>query len=118
MTGRLDGAPNHVAGTVPDIGPPGEPKDGIAPRVVATSVESDTAGPTWLDEDGLVGLVAGGPLVVVLGAVGAIVDPGRGAAAFPSDELHAGISTPIANAIRAATKYWRLTSPKPAERRS
>jgi len=112
MTGRVDGALNQVAGTVPVIGPPGEAKDGIAPRVVATSVESAGAGAAWLDGGGLVVLLVA---VVVGGAVAIVDDAGRGAVASPPDLLQAGISTQMATAVRTATRHRRITSPRPAE---
>lgn len=99
MTGSVDGASNQVAGTVPLMGPPGEENDGIAPRVVATSVESADADDAWLEGRG----------------AAADGDAGRGAAALPPDSPQAVISTHMAKAVRPATRHRRLTSPGPAE---
>jgi hypothetical protein len=100
----VEGALNQVAGTVPVLGPPGEANDGIAPLVVATSVEPAGAGSASLDGTE--------PLLVVGGAV--LVDSGPGRAVFPLDLLHAGSSTQMASAARTATRHRRLTSPATA----
>jgi hypothetical protein len=69
MTGTVDGALCQVAGTVPVIGPPGEANAGMAPWVVATSVESAGADAAWVDGGEVILLL----LLLVAAAVPAIV---------------------------------------------
>jgi hypothetical protein len=57
MTGRVEGAPCQVAGTVPLRGPPGTRKLGMAPRVVATSVHP--GGATGIESAALGSVVLG-----------------------------------------------------------
>ena len=65
----MDGALCQVAGTVPVIGPPGEAKAAMVPRVVATNVESAGAGAVGLDVGGLDVLVGAVAVLAVVVAV-------------------------------------------------
>jgi hypothetical protein len=113
MTGKVDGALNQAAGTVPVVGPPGAAKDGMAPLVVATSVEPAGAGEAWVDGVGpvvlAVALVAGGAVSVV---------DAEGEAALRPELLQAGISTQRAKPVTTATERRRLMSPGTAESHS
>jgi hypothetical protein len=108
----VDGALCQVAGTVPLVGPPGKANVGIAPRVVATSVE--LAGAGVLDTGALVtgalvtgAPVTGAPVGAGMAAAGGLAVVGR----LPTARrpwLHAGNRMMAAAAISAGTAF---TSP-------
>ena len=87
---------------VPLIGPPGEPKAGMAPRLVATSVELAGADAAWIDAGGRVNCVdVSGVVVVVVLVLAALVG---GAAVRRLEWAQAGSSMQMASATGTSSR--------------